>query len=155
MLTSSFDEYGNWYEITSAADKHMAVITDIHTVINSYLEEAVGTAYHIYVVVPMGGKLYLTRGAVFSYYEFVSGVRLTDEEWQEMLMGIYLPPLPEWTKSFIDIGAAENSYRCRKTRMGWNPQIFRTRNLQALRISRKQSRKVPGTRMSRYSLIPD
>ena len=173
MLTSSFDEYGNWYEITSAADKHMAVITDIHTVINSYLEEAVGTAYHIYVVVPMGGKLYLTRGAVFSYYEFVSGVRLTDEEWQEMLMGIYLPPLPEWTKSFIDIGAAEKFIPVPEDQDGLESADFPDQELTGLPdqqeaepegagdqdepifinpwINRRRNQTVPGTRMSRYS----
>lgn len=106
LLTSSFVEDGSWYEITSETDKNMAVIADIHNVGNSYLNEGVGTAFHIYTVVPVGGKLYLTRGAVFSYYEFVSGTRFTDEEWQEMLWWGYNPSLPEWTRSFIDIGGA-------------------------------------------------
>lgn len=106
LLTCSFAEDGAWYEITSETDRNMAVIADIHNVGNSYLNEGVGTAFHIYAVVPVGGKLYLTRGAVFSYYEFVSGTRFTDEEWQEMLRWGYNPSLPEWTRSFIDIGGA-------------------------------------------------
>jgi ribosomal protein L24E len=78
----------------------MAMIADVHTVVNTYLEEAVGPAYEIYVVVPINGKLYLTRGAVFSYYEFASNKRLTDEEWQQMINEGRQPERPEWTKSF-------------------------------------------------------
>jgi len=99
-LTISLAGGSNWYEITSDADKNMAVIGDVHTVPGWYLEEGVGYASHIYVVVPIGGKLYLTRGAVFSYYEFESDKRLTDEEWQKLLKENKQPPQPEWTKSF-------------------------------------------------------
>ncbi len=103
-LTSSFAESGmRWFEITSETDKNMAVIADVHTAAPGlYLEEGVGTASHIYAVVPIGGKLYLTRGAVFSYYEFVADMRLTDEEWQKLLKDDMQPPLPEWTDSFTD-----------------------------------------------------
>lgn len=103
-LTSSFADYGDWYEITSDTDKCIAVIADVHTAFSNYLEEGIGTASHIYVVVPIGGKLYLTRGAVFSYYEFVADYRLTDEEWQRMLKENKQPTLPEWTDSFTDAG---------------------------------------------------
>lgn len=100
-LTSSMADNGmRWFEITSETDKNMAVAADVHTVPGSYLEEAVGLAAEIFVVVPIGGELYLTRGAVFDYYEFVSGTRLTDEEWQRMLKENSQPPQPEWTKSF-------------------------------------------------------
>lgn len=102
-LTSSLAENGlRWFEITSDTDKNMAVVADVHTTPGAYLEEGVGLASQIFVVVPLGGKLYLTRGAVFSYYEFVSGKRLTDEEWQKMLKENKQPPLPEWTSSFMD-----------------------------------------------------
>lgn len=101
-LTCSFAGSSKWFEITSDTDKNMAVIADVHTAGDFYLEEGVGTASHIFVVVPIGGKLYLTRGAVFSYYEFVSDSRLTDEEWQKMLKEGSQPPLPEWTDSFTD-----------------------------------------------------
>lgn len=102
-MTSSFAEVDNlrWFEITSETDKNMAVIADVHTVPGSYLEEGVGPASEIFVVVPVNGKLYLTRGAIFSYYEFVSEKRLTDEEWQRTIKEKKQPPLPEWTRSFI------------------------------------------------------
>lgn len=104
-LTSSFAGDGmRWYEITSEADKNMAVIADIHTIASGerYFEVGVGPAYEMFVVVPIDGKLYLTRGAVFSYYEFVSEKRLTDEEWQEIIKDDMSPPQLEWMKDFID-----------------------------------------------------
>jgi len=101
FLTSSMADGGmSWFEITSETDKNMAVVADVHTTSGAYLEEAVGLAAEIFVVVPIDGELYLTRGAVFDYYEFVSETRLTDEEWQQMLKENRQPPQPEWTDSF-------------------------------------------------------
>jgi hypothetical protein len=101
-LTSSLMEDGyKWYQITSETERNMAVIADIHTVAaGGVLEIGVGPAYEIYTVVPIGGKLYLTRGAVFSYYEFMSDKRLTDEEWQQMHKKGEQPEQQEWIKSF-------------------------------------------------------
>jgi hypothetical protein len=84
-------------------DRDMAVIADVHTSQDACLEEGVGHANEIYVVVPIEGKLYLTRGAVFSYYEFIHPARdrLTDEKWQNMLNEGNAPALPVWTKSFM------------------------------------------------------
>lgn len=102
LTSSCTDEGVRWFEITSETDKNMAVIADVHTTPGYYLEEGVGTASQIFAVVPIGGKLYLTRGAIFRYYEFVSDSRLTDEEWQNKLREKNQPPLPEWTGSFTD-----------------------------------------------------
>jgi hypothetical protein len=100
-LTSSLVENGaRWFEITSDTDKNMAVIADVHTVPGNYLEVGVGSAAQIFVVVPIGGKLYLTRGAIFNYYEFISNKRLTDEEWQKQLKENRQPPRPDWTDTF-------------------------------------------------------
>ncbi|QOR36856.1 DUF3160 domain-containing protein [Clostridium sp. 'deep sea'] len=108
-LTSSFAGDGiRWFEITSETDKNMAVIADIHTIApnefsdGGYLEVGVGPAHEIFVVVPIDGSLYLTRGAVFSYYEFLSKVRLTDEEWQKTLKEDNQPAQLEWMKQHID-----------------------------------------------------
>ena len=107
-LTSSLADDGvRWDEITSDTDKNMAVIADVYTVApnkyspGGYIEEAVGPAYEIYVVVPIGGNLYLTRGAVFSYFEFFSEQRLTDEKWQKNIKENKGPSLPIWTDTFI------------------------------------------------------
>lgn len=102
-LTSSLAENGmRWFEITSETDKNMALIADVHSTPKSCLEEGVGPASEIYAVVPIGGKLYLTRGAVFSYYEFVSDKRLTDEEWQKSFTEGKQPAMPDWVDSFTD-----------------------------------------------------
>ncbi len=96
-------EPSKWFEITSEADKNMAVIADVHTSGKDCLEVGVGHANEIFVVVPIEGELYLTRGAIFSYHEFVhpSTDRLTDEKWQEMLKARKAPPPPDWIKSFM------------------------------------------------------
>lgn len=113
-LTSSFAGDGiRWFEITSDTDKNMAVIADFHTIApnefsdGGYMEAGVGPAYEIYVVAPIDGKLYLTRGAVFSYHEFISTERLTDEVWQKMINEDKQPPMPKWTNSFIKSGKGE------------------------------------------------
>ncbi len=107
-LTASCVENGyQWYQIESETDRNMAVIADVHTANpGGYLEEAVGTANEIYVVVPINGELYLTRGATFDYFEFVSQKRLTDEEWQEMVRSAS-PKRPSYTSSFIEGKAQE------------------------------------------------
>lgn len=116
-LTASFaGDYLRWFEITSETDKNMAVIADFHTIApnsysqGGYMEAGVGPAYEIYVVVPIGGKLYLTRGAVFSYHEFISDMRLTDEKWQEMIKEDKQPNMPKWTNSFVRGGKGEIPY---------------------------------------------
>ncbi len=107
-LTTSCVENGyKWYQIESEADRNMAVIADVHTAYSGgYLEEAVGTAAEIYVIVPMNGELYLTRGAVFDYFEFVSQKRMTDEEWQTMVRDDP-PRRPSFTSSFMEGEAPE------------------------------------------------
>lgn len=102
-FTASLSEgNGRWFEITSETDKNMALIVDVHTVSGSCLEVGVGPAAQIFVAVPIGGEIYLTRGAVFSYYEFASDKRLTTEEWQEMIKENRQPVQPDWTDSFIE-----------------------------------------------------
>ncbi|MFW9804346.1 MAG: DUF3160 domain-containing protein [Candidatus Thorarchaeota archaeon] len=91
--------------LTSDADDDMAVIADVHTDPNtsSVLEEAVGRPMVIYVAVEVDGQVILTRGGVFSYYEFTWPMddRLTDEAWQDMLTQDEVPHLPTWTASFV------------------------------------------------------
>ncbi|MEE9617555.1 MAG: DUF3160 domain-containing protein [Anaerolineae bacterium] len=89
-------------QITSQADERMALIADVHTDpnTNQVLEEGVGDAFPIYVVVLVEGRQVVALGGVFSYYEFKwpIGDRLTDEDWQAMSSR---PDGPAWTGSFI------------------------------------------------------
>ena len=66
----------------------------------------------IYVIVNEGGVVRLTRGAIFSYYEFIHPIspRLTDEAWREMLTGETPPAMPEWTASFTDPKETQPDY---------------------------------------------
>ena len=89
-------------EITSEADERMAIVADVHTDVNTglVLEEGVGDAFIIYVVAPLEGRLVVTQGGVFSYYEFTHPMddRLTDEAWQKLEPK---PDLPTWVGSFV------------------------------------------------------
>jgi len=90
-------------DILSDTDKDMALVADVHTSFGNVMEEGTGRAAEIYVVVPIEGKLYLTRGAVYTQYEFMhpASDRLTDEKWQRMLKSGQEPGFAEWTKSFL------------------------------------------------------
>ena len=85
----------------------MAIIADVHTDSNTdqCLEEGVGYPLEVYVIVNEGGIPRITRGAMFSYYEFLQPItdRLTDEEWRDMLTGDTPPVMPRWVDSFMDV----------------------------------------------------
>jgi len=80
-----------------------SIIADVATDPNGrVLEVGTGPISEIYVVVPIDGKLRLTKGGVYSYYEFPWPMsdRLTDTKWREILKSDQAPALPNWTKSF-------------------------------------------------------
>jgi hypothetical protein len=91
------------WEMVNETDKDMAVIADVHTGGTEVLEEGVGHAYQILVVVPVEGRLVLTRGAALSYYEFKHPIsdRLTDEKWQAAIRTGREAKPPAWTKTFL------------------------------------------------------
>ncbi|GAC1432843.1 MAG: hypothetical protein NVSMB6_30680 [Burkholderiaceae bacterium] len=91
------------WELVSQTDRDVASVADVHTGGDKAVEEGVGHAYEILVIVPVEGKLTLTRGSTFSYYEFKHPVadRLTDEKWQQLIKTGKTPAPPVWTKSFL------------------------------------------------------
>jgi hypothetical protein len=98
------------WDNVEGADRKVALVADVYTANadnnpdKSILFEAVGDADEIYVVVEIGGYLYLTRGAVLSYREFIQPIdmpRLTDEEWQKELETNPRKGVPEWIKSIL------------------------------------------------------
>jgi hypothetical protein len=104
------DQYLMGWSDVQGADKKVALVADVYTANadnnknKSILFEAVGDADEIYVVVEIGGYLYLTRGAVLSYREFIQPIdqpRLTDEEWQKQLEENPRKGVPEWMKRII------------------------------------------------------
>ena len=98
---------GSW-GLVQGADRSIAVVADVFTrdILGcdkcGILYEAVGNADYIYVIVNIGDDIVLTRGAVFSYYEFINelGDRLTDEQWQEKLEK-KAPARPKWMQHLI------------------------------------------------------
>ena len=146
LTDEEYDEllyYGGWMEHISmrlvaandaeANDIADMLVTDIATNPGEYLSLGTGYFDHIYVVIPVDGKLYLSRGSVYSTYEFISGERLTDEEWWE-LNGIKvvreeyadypeyiepspdLPEQPQWIENFK---SNENNVDIERTEVGW------------------------------------
>jgi hypothetical protein len=93
----------------SDADPQVAVIADVATGFgadisgSAVLEEGLGRVFPLYVVVPIEGRLVLTKGGVLSHYEFAqpAAERLTDEAWRERLGAGKAPPLADWTASYV------------------------------------------------------
>lgn len=97
-------EKGKIYEVENVPAGLVAdVATDPENLL--VLEEGTGYISEIYVLVPIDDKLQITRGGVYSYYEFpwTANNRLTDEQWQKMLDENETPPFPEWTKLFTKV----------------------------------------------------
>lgn len=82
-----------------------AVVADLATSPGAgvVLENGVGRVFEIYVVAPIEGRLVLTKGGVFSHYEFAQPLaeRLTDEAWRAQLDAGEAPPLAAWTQSYL------------------------------------------------------
>ncbi|MFX0065028.1 MAG: DUF3160 domain-containing protein [Candidatus Hermodarchaeota archaeon] len=92
--------------VKSEIDELNAVIADVITDSQHGKVLEVGTGYinEIYVIgYNRANQPCLTRGAIYSYYEFAWDIRnrLTDEEWWKMLKGGNIPKRPTWTNSFI------------------------------------------------------
>jgi hypothetical protein len=110
------------------------LVSDVASSPGAYLSLGTGYFDDIYVVIPINGKLYLTRGSVYSSYEFVSNERLTDEKWWE-LQGITinrseygdypvlgepseaLPTQPDWVKAFK---SDSNQVRTKTVEVDWD-----------------------------------
>jgi len=102
-------------DYVDCAEYPCALVTDVATDPNgSVLEEAIGGASVIYVVVPIDGELHLTTGAVFSYYEFDVPIseRMTDSSWRRMI-GMELTDDMEYQSS-SDVAHPDwtDMYRC-------------------------------------------
>lgn len=81
-----------------------ALVADVASNPDAGVALQVGTGYvdYIYVVTSSPDGLQLTRGAVYSFYEFVQPIddRLTDQAWWELLADGAAPPRPAWASVF-------------------------------------------------------
>lgn len=95
----------NTRDIFTERDARAALIADVHTDVpnGQVLYEATGIPSVIYVAVKDSGGTRLTRGVVYSYYEFTAPLakRLSDEDWQGKVYdgSGTLPESPAWTQS--------------------------------------------------------
>ncbi|NML68017.1 DUF3160 domain-containing protein [Hymenobacter sp. RP-2-7] len=81
-------------------ERHLGTVADVYANNGTVLEEAVGAADILYVVVEINNTPVLARGAMLSYYEFTSPSRLTDEEWKAQLLRA-APPRPAWLRDLL------------------------------------------------------
>ncbi len=95
---------GPGYRAAESGLEPMPIIADVHTDANSntVLEEGVGHPFAVYVICNIEGRPTLTRGAGFSYYEFIWPMndRLTDEKWRKQLTSNNPSQPVAWNKSF-------------------------------------------------------
>ncbi len=97
-----------WYEIQNATDRRMPVVVDLMRVVENSVglpkdeisHIGTGKPMEIFVIYPHQDKLYMGRGATFSYYEFLNKERLTDEDWQKMVYDEETD-FPSWYKDLV------------------------------------------------------
>lgn len=106
--SSDENEISGWYEIQNATDRRMPVVVDLMRVVENSVGLPEGEISHIgtgkpmeiFVIYPHQDKLYMGRGATFSYYEFLNKERLTDEDWQKMVYDEETD-FPSWYKDLV------------------------------------------------------
>jgi hypothetical protein len=83
----------------------VALVADVASNANAMtaLEEGIGLVDYIYVITNSPYGLQVTRGGVYSQYEFVQPIdqRLTDDEWRGMIDSGSAPPRPAWIDLFF------------------------------------------------------
>lgn len=82
-------------------EKMISEVVDVYRYNSQFLEEGVGLVDEIYVIVEINDKPHITKGAVFSYYEFQSPSPMTDQEWRFNLNNQKAPPRPTWLKEIM------------------------------------------------------
>lgn len=98
------------YDGETNATYTSALITDVSTILDTTecVEIGTGIPYSIYVICPYKGKLFLAEGAVFSYYEFTSSERLTDEKWHQM---IGIEKETNYGYEYVSVNPAATAYK--------------------------------------------
>lgn len=108
VKSSDENQISSWYEIENATDRRMPVVVDLMRIVDNNVGLPEGEVFHIgtgkpieiYVIYPHDGKLYMGRGAIFSYYEFINKNRLKDEKWQEMVYND-TTDFPNWYNDLV------------------------------------------------------
>ncbi|MBD3244605.1 MAG: DUF3160 domain-containing protein [Candidatus Moranbacteria bacterium] len=95
-------------QIITEDNARSALIADVHTdtILGEILYEATDIPNFIYVAVKDVNGVRLTKGLVFSHYEFSYpiGERLSDQDWRKWVYDRdkdQLPPIPNWVNSML------------------------------------------------------
>jgi len=75
---------------------------------------ATGPVDLVWVAMPLGRRVVLARGAVFSYWEFPAEAPLSDEAWREQLGRREAPPQPAWARPHVVEPPRASRARARK-----------------------------------------
>ncbi|MCC6803712.1 MAG: DUF3160 domain-containing protein, partial [Anaerolineae bacterium] len=82
-----------------------ALVADVasNAAAGTALELAVANPDTIYVIANSPYGLQVTRGAVYSYYEFTVNIdgRMTDDEWRQQVAEGTIPPRPDWVGLYL------------------------------------------------------
>jgi hypothetical protein len=95
--------YTGWYPkliYNGKPESWEPTVADVHTADHQVLEAAVGDVNFLVAAIDNRGDRAAYVGPVYSYYEFASPTRLTDEEWRKQIQDGRLPPRPEWVRAF-------------------------------------------------------
>ena len=104
LIRNNDQNLWEWDDV-QGPERNVALIADVYTANadnnpnKCILYEAIGNADEIYVIVEIGGYLYLMRGGVFSYRELTRPAgeqRMNDEEWQKTIETEPRLGVPEW-----------------------------------------------------------
>jgi hypothetical protein len=82
-------------------EKNMASVTDAYLYENQVLQTYIGTPDYVYAIVPYNGKLYMTRGCAYTYYEIIepTSKKLDDSDWQDMIKEEKQMEQQDWIKN--------------------------------------------------------
>ncbi|CDZ75536.1 Hypothetical protein ING2D1G_1399 [Peptoniphilus sp. ING2-D1G] len=103
------NDYSTYWSLIDENDRNMTIVSDLMKVVantadvpeGEYLHAAVGPAYEIYVIYPVGDELHMGRGGVFSYREFLNETRLNNEEYREIIKDDLEYGTPDWFTDMV------------------------------------------------------
>lgn len=89
------------WEGVPKVDRNMAGVSDFFCYDNQTLQTAIGSPYYIYAIVPKKDGFYITRGSVYTYYEFIVSKKISDSEWQSILKNEKKLEIEPWIQEIV------------------------------------------------------
>ncbi|MBN1947778.1 MAG: DUF3160 domain-containing protein [Bradymonadales bacterium] len=106
FLSQEYMDEGTFGNDEGRIQTGIALAADVYTNIErqEVIQLAIGRIMDLFVVVPNTVGQRMVQGGIYSFYEFTQPMseRLTDMAWNERIEADDLPPLPPWSRSFIE-----------------------------------------------------